>query len=81
MNDSDPSLSALRTQIDEIDTQLVAALKRRWDVLAMIGATKNRTQQNAVDLGREAEIRERWRSTAEQLQLPSARTLRTPGAA
>ncbi len=71
MNDSDSSLSELRAQIDDIDLQLLVALKKRWDVLAKIAETKHRARSTAVDSDRETEIRGRWRSTAEALKLPT----------
>ena len=80
MTDSDSSLNTLRAQIDEIDRQIVVALKRRWDVLAKIAASKSHARHSAVDVQRETELRERWRTMAEELNVPSNVALTVLGA-
>ncbi|MEA2781165.1 MAG: chorismate mutase / prephenate dehydratase [Rhodospirillaceae bacterium] len=58
MADAEPTLDALRAEIDSIDEQLHRLIMRRADVTLGIGAIKNASQPNAALMrpGREAEV-------------------------
>ena len=58
MADAEPTLDALRAEIDSIDEQLHRLIMRRADVTLGIGAIKNASQPNAALMrpGRDAEV-------------------------
>jgi chorismate mutase len=67
------TLLLLRQQIDSIDRSVLELLAQRMRVAAEIRTFKTQ----ALDAGREAEVRELWKATAEELDLsePFAMTL------
>lgn len=70
-------LDALRTEIDEIDAQILLLFKRRMETAARVAEYKRRTCGAVLQGGREQEILERVQREAGAELAPYARELFT----
>ena len=65
------TLEALREKIDTIDTHLLLLLAARRDIATRIARVKARRKLPVEDRARERDVRGRWKSAADFLNLPS----------
>lgn len=70
--DDDPTLAQLRREISQADAELLAVLARRRAIVQRLAAWKAAHGLPAIDLAREARVREAWRDQAGALALPAS---------
>jgi chorismate mutase len=61
----DPTLAALRAQIEAADREILAAFLRRLDVARQVRHHKDEHGYAFVDAGREQELLKRWLAAAD----------------
>lgn len=62
-------LQQLRSEIDDIDDELMALLARRFEITGKVGRLKASRQMESLDAGREQEKLSHLRARAEELAL------------
>lgn len=63
-------LEALRRELDDVDAEILAALARRWTIVARVARTKLEGGVIAFQLDRMCEVLARWRQGGDELGLP-----------
>jgi chorismate mutase len=59
-SDGEPDIDSLRREIDELDAQILAAIKRRTEVSRIIGRTRMASGGTRVAYTREMKVLERF---------------------
>lgn len=63
-------VAALRHDLDDVDSEILAALKKRWDIVRRIGDSKQNRGMTHFQLQRMNEVLARWRSACLAMDLP-----------
>ncbi len=63
-------VASLRRQLDEVDAEILGALKKRWDIVRRIGSRKQHRGMTHFQLRRMNEVLATWRAACLAMNLP-----------